>query len=100
MMEMEIENGSIIISSLPNEAHITVAGQCSVHSGWNPERGLKTKLPLWEFRALFSSDHTCCSMVMLWGPRAIHLTCSVLLVVEVTKQFPGPGLAGSRLTKT
>ena len=24
----------------------------------------------------------------------------MLLVVEVTKQFPGPGLAGSRLTKT
>ena len=30
----------------------------------------------------------------------IQLTCFVLLVVEVTKQFPGPGLAGSCLTKT
>ena len=29
-----------------------------------------------------------------------QLTSSVLLVVEVTKQFPGPDLAGSRLTKT
>ena len=28
-----------------------------------------------------------------------QLTCSVLLVVEVTKQFPGHGLVGSRLTK-
>ena len=34
------------------------------------------------------------------GLEQIQLTCSVLLVVEVTKQFPGPGLAGSRLTKT
>ena len=38
---------------------------------------------------------SCCG-----GLEQFQLTCSVLLVVEVTKQFPGPGLAGSRLTKT
>ena len=29
-----------------------------------------------------------------------QLTCSVLLVVEVMKQYPGLSLAGSHLTKT
>ena len=38
---------------------------------------------------------SCCG-----GLEQTQLTCSVLLVVEVTKQLPGPGLAGSRLTKT
>ena len=31
----------VYIISPPNEAHISVARQCSVRSWWNPERGLK-----------------------------------------------------------
>ena len=53
--------------------------------------------------ALYSTEYTCCSMLMVLGPRGTVFfgsTCSVLLVVEVTKQLSGPGLAGSRLTKT
>ena len=40
---------------------------------------------------LYSKEHTCCSMLMKWGQEQpfylAQLTSSVLLVIEVTKQF-------------